>query len=139
MNQDIFQKLDELRQQIKSQNVLNRTIRQSEWGGADVIIRSKLDEKISRWLGNQPSVILSYQKTAPRRRAVITQFSRELSWIFRQLGRICSEEIDYVSKYDFYGSLAQAAIDYLEHSGERSERDQLLYAVSDAARNFCGK
>ena len=135
MNQDILKNLDELKKKIKSGDFLNRAKRQSEWGGADVIIRAKLDEKLSRWLGNQP-LVLSYQKNAPRRRAVITQFSRELSWIFRQLGRICSEEIDNVSKYDFYGSLAQAAIDYIEHRGEKAERDQLLYCVLDAAKNF---
>jgi hypothetical protein len=136
LRQDISKRLDELKQEIGSGDYLSKAISQREWGGADVIISAKLDEKILKWLGNQPSVVLSRQKTAPMRRAVITEFSKELSWLFCQLRDICSGQIDYISKYDFYGALAQAAIDHIENPGQRTEREFLLHAVLDQARKF---
>jgi hypothetical protein len=135
MNENILKEIDALRQKIDSGSFLNSPKQQNEWGGADVVIRDQLNENISKWLGNQ-NIILSFQKDEPRRRAVITEFSKELSWTFRQLRDIFKEDLDYISKYDFYGSLAQAAIDYLECSKEKAECKKLLQTVLDAAGNY---
>ena len=135
MNEDIARKIDALKQKIDSGSFINNPKLKNEWGGADVIIKNQLNEKTRKWLGRQ-NIVLSFQKNEPRRRAVITEFSKELSWTFIQLRNIFRENINYISKYDFYGSLAQAAIDYIEDSGEHTERKQLLYVVLDAARNF---
>lgn len=135
MNQEISYRLDELQRKIKSKVFLDEASSIKEWGGADVIICSRLKESIKKWLGDQPLVI-SFQKTEPRRRAVITKFSKELSWLFYQLRDVFAGEIDYISKYDFYGLLAQAAIDYLETKQENAEYDQLFYSVLDKARSF---
>jgi hypothetical protein len=135
MNEDIARKIDALKQKIDSGSFLNGPKLKNEWGGADVIIRNKLNENERKWLGRQ-NIVLSFQKNEPRRRAVITEFSKELSWTFIRLRDIFGENINYISKYDFYGSLAQAAIEYIEDSGEHTECKQLLYVVLDAARNF---
>jgi len=107
-----------------------------EWGGADVIIQQTLDADIEKWLGDQPAVI-ALQSTEPRRRAVITEHSRELSWLFYELSDVFSEEIDYASKYDFYGLLAQSAIDYLADYEYVQDPRDLLLAVLNASRGFC--
>ena len=135
MNEDINRKIDLLKKRIDSGSFLKGPKLRTEWGGADVIIRNQLNEKIRKWLGSQ-NIVLGFQKNEPRRRAVITEFSKELSWTFGQLRDIFGENINYISKYDFYGSLAQVAIDYLEDSGEDAECKQLLYVVLDDAKSF---
>jgi hypothetical protein len=111
-----------------------RTVK--EWGGADVIIEARLDENTKRWLGDQPYVI-SPQNTDPRRRAVITEYSKELSWLFYQLRDIFHGKLDYVSKYDFYSVLAQSAIDYLKNNEDLKDAKGLLIEVLNTAKGFC--
>jgi len=130
----IDEKLDELEIRIKSNDYLEDCGAIRSWGGADVIIRPKMTKKTERWLGNQ-NLVVSAQKTVPRKRAVITSYFQELSWLFNQLKNIFRGRIDYISKYDFYGSLAQAAIDYIE-SADKVERETLLLTVVGQARKF---
>ena len=135
MNQELIEKLDSLERKIESGNIVREASSIMEWAGADVIISSQLNDSVKEWFGDQLMVI-SLQKNEPRRRAVITEFSKELSWLFYQLKDIFAEEIDNMSKHDFYGMLAQASIDYLEKNQENLKCDQLLYSVLDKARSF---
>jgi hypothetical protein len=135
MNQELIEKLDSLERKIESGNIVREASSIMEWAGANVIISSQLNDSIKEWFGDQLMVI-SLQKTEPRRRAVITEFSKELSWLFYQLKDIFAEEIDNMSKHDFYGMLAQVSIDYLEKNQENPKCDQLLYSVLDKARSF---
>jgi hypothetical protein len=132
---DIYAKLDRLQSEIDSGDYLAHAKSAQEWGGADVIISSRLSDDTKRWLGDTHMVI-SMQETRPRHRAVITEYSRELSWLFYELGAIFSEMIDYVSKYDFYGALAQSAIDYLDEKQENVGCKELLRALLNKARRF---
>jgi len=134
----ILSELKKLEQQILSEDISQMARSTREWGGADVIIASNMTEEIRQWLGDQPLVV-SLQKTAPRRRAVVTQYSKELSWLFDQLKSIFSENIDYVSKYDFYGLLAQSAIDYLENDQENQNVKDMLLHVLDTAKGMSEK
>jgi hypothetical protein len=135
MKQKLFEQLDQLEQTIHSQAFISEASSVKEWDGADVIISNTLTSDIMKWLGDQPLVI-SLQKTKPRRRAVITGFPKELSWLFYQLRDIFAEEVDYISKYDFYGLLAQAATDYLEANQVNPKCNKLLLAVVNKARSF---
>jgi len=135
MNQEILKKLDELERKIESGEVSKEASTVKEWGGADVIISSQWNDNIKEWLGDQPLVV-SLQKSEPKRRAVITEFAKELSWLFYQLRDTFTGEIDYISKYDFYGLLAQAAIDYLEKNKECVNCNQLLTSVLVKTRSL---
>ena len=135
MNQELIEKLDSLERKIESGNIVREASSIMEWAGADVIISSQLNDSVKEWFGDQ-FMVISLQKTEPRRRAVITEFSKELSWLFYQLKDIFAEEIDNMSKHDFYGMLAQASIDYLEKNPENLKCDQLLYSVLDKAKSF---
>ena len=138
MEQEILKRLDDLQQKIDSGEFAAEATSVEEWGGADVIISTRLTDRIKEWRGDQP-VVISFQETGPQRRAVITEYSKELSWLFYELGGIFAEEIDYVSKYDFYGLLAQSALDYLDAHKGKVKCDQLLTAVLDMARSFCNR
>ena len=94
-----------------------------------------LNDTIKEWFGDQFEVI-TLEKSEPRRRAVITEFSKELSWLFYQLKDIFAGELNYISKPVFYGMLAQTSIDYLEKNKEDVKCDQLLFSVLDKARSF---
>ena len=133
MNNNLRKRMNALERRIETADISKEASTVKEWEGADVIIKSRLDESIKEWLGDQPSVI-SLQSTNPRRRAVITEYSKELSWLFYQLRDLFSEKIDYVSKYDFYGLLAQTAIDYLGNSEEPPDVRGLLLEVLNAAK-----
>jgi len=135
MNDTLLIKIEDLKRYIESVDISMEAKNVKEWGGADVIIRSRLDESIKEWLGDQP-IVISFQSTEPRRRAVITKYSRELSWLLYELRNLFSEKIDYILKYDFYGLLAQTAIDYLEIS-EPQDAKGLLLAVLNVAEGFC--
>lgn len=135
MKEKLFEKLDKLEQKISSEDFLSEASAVKEWGGADVIISNRLTGDIKKWLGDQ-TLVISLQKTKPMKRAVITEFSNELSWLFYQLRDIFADEIDYISKYDFYGLLAQSAIDYLEVNQVNAKCKELLNAVTTKARNF---
>lgn len=106
-----------------------------EWGGADVIIQDHEDDRIRYFLRNEHEVI-SLDPYEPRRRAVITGHSRELSWLFFQLGDVFGSRIDCGSKYVFFGLLAQAALDHLEKNGEGKDAKPMLLEVLEASKEF---
>ena len=135
MNKELIEKLDSLELKIESRNIVKEANSIMEWAGSDVIISSQLNDSIKEWFGDQFEVI-TLEKTEPRRRAVITEFSKELSWLFYQLKDIFAGELNYISKPVFYGMLAQTSIDYLEKNKEDVKCDQLLFSVLDKARSF---
>ena len=98
------------------------------WSGADVIITEQVNDTHKAWLGNQPLVI-SFQQFDAIKRLVVTQHAVELSWLFIQLRELYSGRIDHVSKYDFYGELAQKAIDILNFTNDEISYEELLLAV----------
>lgn len=88
-----------------------------EWGGADVVITSK--EPVTKDSGFYPEP-----------RYVVTPFSSELSWLFYQLRDAFAGLIDSVTKIEFYGRLANAAIRYQQYLEDKPEDVQdLLSAV----------
>lgn len=135
MRELISRRLDELETEIEKGVFFSQGCNATEWGGADVIIRSNMTPKIKEWQ-NDTHLVISLQKTQPRRRAVITPFSKELSWLFYNLKDVFEGTIDYISKYDFFGRLAQVAIDYAEIHRESIDCNHLLKAVLDEARRM---
>jgi len=136
LKRDLLTQIEDLKIRIKTTDISKESRNVKEWGGADVIIKRTLDTDTEKWLGDQPLVI-SFQSIEPRRKAVITKYSNELSWLFNQLKNLFSEKIDYISKYDFYGLLAQSAIDYLTKNEEVQDAKGLLLAVLNTAKGFC--
>ena len=135
MNKELLRKLEDLERIVIETNISEIADDTELWGRADVIISEKKDDDIRNWLGNQP-LVLSYQESEPRRRAVITSFAKELSWLFYQLRAIFSERVDYSSKYDFYGLLAQSAIDYIDEKESKQDLNEFLQVVIEAAKSF---
>ena len=90
--------------------------------------KTKITKELNNWLGNQPLVI-SFQTSAPMRRLVVTQHAVELSWLFIQLRELYRDRIDYISKYDFYGELAQKAIDIVKETDDKCSNRELLFEV----------
>ena len=133
MEINVQDELEKLEKQILTKNISKIASTTEEWGGADVIIRKKMDEKIKSWV-EEKCVVISLQDTEPRRRVVITEYSRELSWLFNKLNYIFADKIDYISKYDFYGSLAQSAIDYLDGKKENKNVNDLLITVLNTSK-----
>lgn len=131
----IVEEMDKLQKRINAMDFLEEARVCQDWGGADVIIASQMKKDILDWQNSKPDTI-SYRKTAPRRRAVITEYSRELSWLFYKLKDIFVGRIDYASKYDFYGTLAQAALDYIEIKKSNANCQELLLAVLDSASKW---
>lgn len=134
MENIINEKLDILEEEIRSEDVSKASKYVEEWRGADVIITIKSTEEL-KIFRDQNNLVISAQQTQPQRRLVITEYSKELTWLFTRLKYIFRGKIDYISKYDFYGCLAQAAIDYLDIN-EDIECEKLLLNVIQAARGY---
>lgn len=129
----INKKLNDLEKKIQSGNFLKGEEISKNWGGADVIISKEMTEEIKNWC-NDKTEIISFQNTIPKRRVVVTKYSKELIWLFNQLGDIFSEKIDYISKYDFFGSLAQEAIKFLKKNPENIYPEQFLIKVLNSVK-----
>lgn len=135
MEHNLLKQLDELKQYIEVNDISGETLLTREWEGADVLIKKNLELVAKQWIENQP-IVISFQSKEPRRRVVVTNYSKELSWLFYRLGDIFSAQLDYVSKYDFYGLLAQSAIDYLANNDEDRDAKTLLITVLNSAKEF---
>ena len=141
-NDDLIDELNQLREKIINEDikeiamadeVIQYHVENAQrwghyWGGADVLINTRLLKKHKEWLGNQP-LVLSFQPTSPMRRVVITKYAVELTWLFIQLRELYYERIDSVSKYDFYGELAQKAIDVVNETDNKCSVEELLFEV----------
>ena len=131
---EILKKLADFENEFVSCGLPQEASKYKEWGGADVIISKRENPSNLKWFEDQPFVI-SQQKTQPRKRLVITEHAAELSWLFDQLKEIYRTGLDYVSKYDFYGQLAQAALDSLEENPD-IDAFELCLEVIKSAKQF---
>ena len=141
-NDELIDELNQLREKIINEDIKEIAMADEEiqyhvenaqrwghyWGGADVLINTRLLKKHKEWLGSQP-LVLSFQPTSPMRRVVITKYAVELTWLFIQLRGLYYERIDSVSKYDFYGELAQKAIDVVNETDNKCSVEELLFEV----------
>ena len=80
MEQDILTELERLERRIQTEDIPKEAGAIEEWGGADVIIKNRLDKNTKKWLEDQPSVI-SFQNIEPRPRITIPG-SRDTSFSF---------------------------------------------------------
>lgn len=90
------QLLNDLRERILKGGIQKAD---QEWGGADVAIVQALPERTG-------------EEFYPDPRFIITKFSLELSWLFEEIVKIFTGKLDYMSRYEFYGLLAEAAEKY---------------------------
>ena len=65
----------------------------------------------------------------PEPRTVVTQFSREVSWLFERLRDAFSVLLDGDSKIEFYGRLANAARNYQQEVNGGENAKDILRAV----------
>lgn len=121
--QKLVQNNSEIQEMLKNYKKSNNV-----WSGADVIITEQVNDTHKAWLGNQP-LVMSFQQFDAMKRLVVTQHAVELSWLFIQLRELYSGRIDHVSKYDFYGELAQKAIDIINFTNDEISYEELLLAV----------
>jgi hypothetical protein len=107
-------KLNELAHQLAGGSIPEAP---DEWGGADVVIRAKTPKKRT-----EPGFY-------PEPRSVVTPNSRHLTWLFYQLRDAFHDILDYMTKIEFYGRLANAALRYQSRCSGPEVRNELLLAV----------
>ena len=131
INISIKEKLENLWVNIET----NKIGKSTEWGGADVVICSVPDQSQIKWAEEQ-NIVIGFQYYEPKKRLVVTKHSKELSWLFNELKEIFSEKIDFANKYDFYGLLAQTAINYINYNKVNENINELLISVISQAMEF---
>ena len=134
-SEEMLEAIQALEKQIKTEDISTLAEEVRFWRGADVVISPELCPRDASWIENQPMVI-GLQQTMPRRRLVITPHAKVLSWLFFQLKRIFWERLRSISKYDFYGMLAQSALDFLESHEDDEDPTELLCAVLETSIVF---
>lgn len=138
MNKGVLDGLANIEKEVIGEKISDKAELIKEWGGADVIIRDRTNEELEQW-ADEDRIILGLQENIPKRRLVVTKHSKELSWLFEQLRDIFLDQIDYASKYDFYGALAQSAIDYINENKGNEDPQELLLAVLNTAKGMVSK
>ena len=117
---DVRRKLDELATAIANGNIGTPRMWDGAgigWGGAGVGIAAEpLPE---RWPDD----------FYPDPRVVVTPYVRELSWLFEQLWAAFRPLLDHMTKLEFFGRLANAAIAYHKRAGDDADVQGLLEAV----------
>ena len=127
-------KINVLRNQITSSNYKQKVNPNEMWGGADVLIRKEMNAELSQWQDNE-NIVISFQNFTPHRQVVVTEYAAELTWLFYQLGKIFSDQINFSSKYDFYGFLAYSSRKYIQQNSSNGSCEQLLLSVLSALEN----
>jgi hypothetical protein len=130
----ISERFPELQHKIRTLDLAYVSRSVELWEGADVIVCRRLDNKVKEWL-DQPPLVESFQKAEPRRRAIVTDYAQEVSWLFLQIEDIFESGIDYISKYDLFASLADTANAYLDAHQNNVKLTQLLDAVLGEAKS----
>ena len=140
----IVNDLEKLDKKIKSSQYLDDLKKITDdghyqWGGAGVIIAQKMTPNLERFINEQPSMVINVDFEAPDfvddiRRIVLTPYSYELSWLFYELKNIFKDYIDFRSKFQFYGLLAQSANDFInKHNEEYDSKSLLSYVLENGA------
>ncbi len=88
----------------------------SDWGGAHVVI------------SGAPPPDSSPDEFYSPHRYVVTEYSRQLSWLFERLAKIFSELPDSAARIEFYGRLANSANLYI-HTHVHPKVEELLLSV----------
>lgn len=114
------QKLKELRQMVLTQDISKIAEETEFFRGADIIVSDDPGCPDS----NGWSV---YTK-------VVTPFAKEVSWLLIQLRDTFSDKLDYMNKYFFFGTLAQAANDSM--AAGKVEKTDLLASILNAAETI---
>ncbi len=92
------------------------------WGGADVAIVDTLPEKTEEGFYPDPFF-------------VATRYSLELSWLFEEIASVFKGQLDYQIKYEFFGQLANAAVEHIERYKD-GDCTGLLVSVLDQAESM---
>ena len=127
--------LKQLENNIKLGKFKNDIKTIKEWGGADVIISKHKTPELKKWVDNE-SLIIDLEcndLVSPGNRLVISQYAKELSWLFYELKSIFSDYIDFSNKYQFYGTLAQSAIDFILNHKKYNPEELLCYVLNNGA------
>lgn len=93
--------------------------RSREWRGAKVVIAQTAPEPLGAGFYPEP-------------RLVITQIAPQLSWLFYRLRDVFSPHYDYVSKFEFFGRLANAALRYQRLREGRDDAMMLSAVLREA-------
>src|SRR5271166_4941521 len=120
---DAEKTLNEKVEAITANVVAGRIGRSEPWGGTGIVISATPP---------QPRAEPGFYRDP---QYVVTPYARQLSWLFNRLRGAFSDAIDYLSKFEFYGRLADAANRYnIADSTESQSVEGLLVAVLDEAK-----
>lgn len=104
------------------------------FGGTDVIIEFHETERTKHFLGSNQPYYINGVNYYSGRQVVITKDAKELSWLFKQIRDIIHSRIDYVSRYEFFGILAQTSNEFIRKFDDTQTSEQLLLHVLEVPK-----
>ena len=108
--------LDRIRHGIAALRTAEPSTRETFWGGAEVMVTP---ERIPE----NPDAFY------PPPQQVVTDYPSEVTWLFESLRDLMNPLIDSISKFAFYGSLADAA-------SQHNQWSEIRNAMLDAAEGW---
>lgn len=109
MIKDIIKKID-------NKDYIQECEKVKEFGGADVIVCKKAP----------------YTDTS--KIIVETKYSKEISWLIEQLKLVYSKDYDYISKYDFFATIANSAIKYITDNGDNDVEKMMKSIIKEITK-----
>lgn len=106
MIKDIIKKID-------NKDYIQECEKVKEFGGADVIVCQKAPYT------NTSKIIVE------------TKYSKEISWLIEQLKLIYSKDYDYISKYDFFATIANTANAYISTNGDKNIEEMMKSIIME--------
>ena len=134
MNFEVLQKLDKLEQRI-AEREYEAAGDVEMWDGFDVVVSAHADDSLEHWV-RIPTQSCDFHRVEARRRAVVTRYARELSWLFEQLRDIHPGEIERITDEDFYALLSDEANQYIEEHKAGATASHLLESVIKKVREI---
>ncbi len=108
--------INDLKQFIQQNDITAISKTTELFGGADVcIVNKKTNENDS----------ITF---------VVTIHAKELSWLFYQLRDLFKSELDHITKYEFYGKLAEQANKTIENEASCPVNKLLLNVLDEAEK-----
>ena len=102
---------------------------------APILGRCSSDENapVHRWKGADVRIVESpWPGYSGSSTVVVTEHASQLGGLFEQLWRLAEPAIDFRSKYEFYGRIAEAANAWLGQHPETDRHDLILTAAYEA-------
>ncbi|WP_409199830.1 hypothetical protein [Methanobrevibacter sp. DSM 116169] len=107
MPSSISIELEKLKTEIKKENISEIASKTNNWNDFGIIITSPTDSRLKDILKKIGQIAVTFQNHDWHQTLIITEYAKELSWVFNKIKDIFIKS-DFIVKNEFFKKIAQA-------------------------------